>query len=221
MPIPVDYIHSLTYYIAAKQLTAFPSPNEWNNYAALANMDLYNYYQDEREKMLISVKSGEVLFVPQTLSTFVVNELPLSPSTQSPSVPLDYAYDIAMKTPINGVNSTIKKVDYNKLESYLNSTIDEPTPTNPIYVELPTNFQVYPLINNPTYLTYYRYPKTPVWGYTVVNGVPTYSVGSSTDFEWEETEVMRLTSRILKYMSVSIRDSELEQAAEQMTNTAS
>lgn len=221
MSINVNTVYQLCYSIAAKQQAAFPSPNDFNSYAQLANIDLFNYYNDEREKLLLSVKSGNQLFVPETLVSFVVNEFVMSPSTQTPSLPANYAYDIAYKTPINGINSTIKKVEYNKLETYLNSSIDQPTAANPIYVELPNNFEVYPLINLPTYLTYYRYPVTPNWNYTVVNGLATYTSSGSVDFEYELTELMRLVTRILKYMSVSIRDSELEQFADQMTNTAS
>lgn len=219
--IPVNQLHSLTYYIAAKQLTAFPSPDEWNQYAVLANMDLYNYYQDEREKMLLSVKSGSEIYVPEVLSTYVVNEYLMSPCTQTPSIPLNLAYSIAYKTPVNSINSTIKKVDYNKLETYLNSTIDAPTASNPIYVELSDNFMVYPLITNPTFLSYYRYPVAPMWNYTVVNGAPTYTSVGSVDFEWEQSEIWRLTTRILGYMGISIRDGELMQYSEQMKNEAS
>lgn len=219
--INVDYIHSLSYFIAAKQLTAFPSPDEWNSYAALSNIDLFNFYNDEREKLLLEIKSGEQIFAPETLSDFVVNEYPMSPSTMSPSLPNDYIYDIAFKTTIGGVNKTIKKVAYNKLESYLNSTIDLPTAINPIYVELANNMQLYPTLYTPTYLTYYRLPVTPVWGYTMVNNRPVYNPATSVNFEWQPTETTRLVSRILGYMGMSIRDSELEQYAQQMTQQAS
>jgi hypothetical protein len=215
--ISIDYIHQLTYNIAAKQLTAFPSPAGWNNYAQQANIDLFNYYNDEREKMLLKVKSGEALFAPPVLSTFVVNEYPMSPSVMAPSLPNNYAYDIAFKTPVNGINKTIQKVDYGKLESYLNSTIDQPTASNPIYVELSDSLVVYPTINYPTYLTYYRYPVTPIWNYTVVDGVPVYNSSGSVDFEFDQSEIVRITMRILNYMSISIRDQELEQYAQQMT----
>lgn len=219
--ISVDYIHQLTYNIAAKQLQSFPSPADWNNYAEQANIDLFNYYNDEREKMLLKVKSGEALFAPPVLSTFVVNEYPMSPSVMSPSLPDNYAYDIAFKTPVNGINKTILKVDYSKLESYLNSTIDPPTASTPIYVELSDSLVLYPTINYPTYLTYYRYPTTPIWNYTVVGGSPVYTSVGSVDFEWDQTEINRLAMRILISMGLSIRDDQLLQAVEQMTIQAS
>lgn len=224
--VPVDLVHSLTYYIAAKQLSAYPSPDEWNTYAGLANIDLYNFYNDEREKLLLQIKSGQQIFVPQPLSTFVVNELKLNPalssaSQQSASMPTDYCYDISIVTPIGGINNTVKKVDYEKLPGYLNSTIDLPTAATPIYVELSDRFNFYPTISNPIYLSYYRYPKTPVWNYSITNNVPTYNPTGSVDFDFEFTEYLRLSMRILAYMGISIRDDLLAQAAQQMTMGAS
>lgn len=219
--VSINYIYQLCYSIAAKQSAAFPSPADFNLYANLANIDLFDYYNDEREKQLLKVKNGEALFAPPILSTFVENEIPMPLSGNSASLPLNYIYDIAFKTPINGVNGTIKKVDYERLEGYLNSTIDKPTATNPIYVELSSDLLVYPTLTNPCYLTYYRYPVDVLWAYTMVNGRPSFDSVDSVDFEWEETEFVRLTSRILKSMGLSIRDTELYQAAEQMTQEAS
>ncbi len=216
MSININSVKELVYAIAAKQQQAFPSPQNFNQYAQLANIDLYNYYQDERQKMLLKVKAGQTLYAPQVLTTFVAETL-LSPSVQSPSLPADYVYDISMRT--NGFVN-VKKVDYDKVNTYVDSTIDEPTQANPIYVEYASAITTYPTLNTPTYLTYYKYPITPVWGYTL-SPRPTYDPNTSTNFDWRETEFLRLSARILKYMSISIRDQELEQQAQQLNLTAS
>lgn len=229
MPVSVDQVHQLSYYIAAKQLTAYPSPDEWNAYAGFGNLDLFNYYNDLREKQLLKVKSGESIFEPPILSNFIIPDYPMVsasvfgyPSYLSPSIPNDYAYDIAVKTPINGVNKTVTKIDHTKLETCLNSTIDAPTNVYPIYVEYANNFKVYPAtIPGPVSMDYYRYPETPIWNYTPVNGMPVYNPAGSVDFEWDLSEIYRLTTRILKYMSISMRDTEVEQIASEMINTAS
>lgn len=221
MAISINYIYQLCYSIAAKQSAAFPSPNDFNMYADMANIDLFNYYNDERQKLLLEVKSGQQIFAPELLADFVVNEYPMSPSVMSPSLPNDYVYDISFTRNINGVNKTITKVPYNKRPSYLVSTIDAPTLSDPIYIELANNMELYPTINTPTYLTYYRYPATPIWNYTLVNGRPQFTTNGSVDFEWQSTEITRLTMRILTSMGLSIRDTELTQAVEQMTQGAS
>ena len=230
MAVGIDQIHQLSYYIAAKQLTGYPSPAEWNSYAQLANIDLFNYYNDERDRLLLEVKSGQNLFVPEPLSNFIVQDYPMSstsvnsyPPYLSPSLPADYFFSLAVKfQALNGSYNDVNRVQYQKLQNTLQSTIDNPTTTYPIFVEYSNNINIYPY-NTPTpiVMTYIRYPVTPVWNYTIINGVPTYTSVGSVDFEFDSSETFRLLARILNYMGISIRDNELEQYAQQMTQIAS
>lgn len=220
--VNVNDAYTLSYYIAAKQSAAFPSPNEWNSYAALAQIDLYNYYNDEREKMLVAVKSGESLYIPPVLANFVVYNHTPSYSGNVITQPNDYQYDLELITsPSVGVQNYIKKVDYNKWTNYLNSTIDAPTINNPIFLELPDTFITAPPNLPNVSMTYLQQPIAPFWAYTLVNNRPVYNAGASTDFTFDETEIYRLVSRILKYMGISIRDGELAQAAMEMIQGAS
>jgi hypothetical protein len=114
-----------------------------------------------------------------------------------------------------------KKVDYDRVANYINSTIDPPTNTYPIFVELPNTFQVYPSTVTNCQLTYLGEPPTVIWNYSLVNGRPVYNPVGSVDFSWDATELFRITSRVLKYMGIAIRDSELAQAANEMVNTSS
>lgn len=216
--VGIDQAHQLSYYIAAKQNAAFPSPIEFNSYANLANIDLYNYYNDEREKLLVKVKSGEVIYAPPILANFVVSNHQMNFLGNSASLPNDYIDVISLnKTPASG---KINKVDLDELPDYMKSTIDAPTLSNPIYVELPDSFVTYPTLSV-AYLTYYQQPATVVWAYTLVNGRPVYDSVNSVDFSWDGTEIYRLVSRILTYMGLSIRDTELTQAAQQMVQGGS
>jgi len=216
--VGIDQVHQLSYYIAAKQSAAFPSPVEFNSYANLANIDLYNYYNDERDKMLFRVRNGETTYAPPILANFIVPGYNMIFNNGSASLPNDYIFDIALNSSPSG--GVIKRVDLDKYADYTKSTIDAPTNNNPIYVELSDSLQVTPRLGN-AYLTYYREPKQVLWAYTLVNNRPVYDPANSVQFEWDSTEIMRLTSRVLFYMGVSIRDGELEQAAQQMTQTAS
>lgn len=219
--VSINEVHNLTYFIAAKQLSGFPSPQEWNNFANLANIDLYNYYNDERRKQLVNVKQGENIYAPNVLSNFISNDIFLPTNANSASQPSDYIDAIAMNTSIGGLMSKVNRVNLDDLPDYLKSTIDPPTATEPIYVELATGFNIYPVLATPVYLTYYNQPVTVVWNYTMTSGRPVYEPNGSVDFQWQSTEVYRLTSRVLFYMGLSARDTELEKAAQEMTNTAS
>lgn len=218
----VDYAHSLSYFIAAKQQAAFPSPNEWNAYAQLAQIDLYNYYNDEREKMLLSVKSGETLYIPPVLANFVVYNYAPVYSGNVITQPNDYEYDLELtSSPSVGTQVYLKKVDYNKWTNYLNSTIDAPTINNPIFMELPDTLITAPANLQNVAMTYLKQPTPPKWAYTLVNNRPVYNAAASIDFGFDATEIYRLVSRILKFMGISIRDGELAQAAQGMIQEAS
>jgi len=215
--VSIDAVHTLVYSIAAKQIAAFPSPAEFNEYANLANIDLFNYYNDEREKLLVKVKQGEKIFVPPVLSTFVQYNVVLGQSGNVLTQPDDYLYDLQLTS---ASTTLYTKVDYDKVANYLNSTIDAPTTDNPIYVELPDTFEIYPTLTN-NHLTYLGQPPAVLWNYSLVNGRPVYNPTGTLDFGWQGTEIYRLSARILKYMSISIKDDELMQAAQQMEQGAS
>lgn len=220
MSVGIDLVHQLCYNIAAKQFASFPSPNDFNSYANFANIDLFNYYNDERERMLVSVKQGESLYIPPVLSDFVRFQVPLTQVDNMLTLPDDYIYDLELTTTVNGVTILYKKIDYNKVANYLNSTIDPPTTTTPVYVELPNALVMYPPQGS-NLLTYLKIPDDVAWGYSLVNDRPVYNPSLSIDFEWNQSEFLRLVSRILTYMGISIRDTELEQASKQMEVQAS
>lgn len=218
MSVNVNYIKELVYDLAAKQSQAFPSPADFNNYAQLANIDLFNFYNDERDKMLLKVRTGDTLFMPSVLDDFLVRQQPLTASSGAVTLPTDNVYNLAVTTTDD---ITIKKTDIERLSTYLNSTIDLPTATNPIYVQGGTIIQVYPTTVGFVKLSYLRQPATPVWAYTMVNNRPVYNSSGSVNFEWQSTEVLRLASRVLAYMGISIKDDMLAKQAQQMVLTAS
>ena len=102
----------------------------------------------------------------------------------------------------------------------MNSTIDTPTNTNPIFVELSDTFIAYPSTVSSCQLTYLSQPNTVVWNYSLVNGRPVYNPIGSVDYQWDSTEYFRISARVLKYMGIAIRDGELAQAANEMIQTS-
>lgn len=211
-------VYRLSYAVAAKQQTAFPSPADFNLYAQLANVDLYNYYNDEREKLLLKVKSGEQIYIPNTLNDFVVTaSVPVIGGNAG--FPANYEYWLSLTSP--SAQADILKVDYSKLGNYLNSTIDNPTYDFPIFVEYSDYFGIHPPDIPYIGLTYLQAPNTVIWAYDVVNGRPVYNSLNSVNFLWSDTELYRITSRVLFYMGLSIRDDILERTAQEMIQTAS
>jgi len=80
---------------------------------------------------------------------------------------------------------------------------DEIIPLSNIYLHDKRNVQV----------DYIRKPKTPNWGYVVVNDKPLYNSTTSTDFELHLSEESELVYRILAFAGIAIEKPQLTQIA--------
>jgi len=87
-----------------------------------------------------------------------------------------------------------------------------PSAKNPVCVVRSDGVYVYPIIIPQVDFTYIRYPITPVFVYVQAAGYIT--AGASTEYEWPVHLHMDLTSRILSFIGINIREQELQQYAE-------
>jgi hypothetical protein len=161
--VNIDELHQITFAISAKSRAAFPSPDEWNNFANYANIDLFNQYNDIRKAALLKNKEGHTLNMPSSLKVFVVNEAPITFTTGVGNIPTDQSTNLQLT--VNGY--PVKKVDYNRREAYLKSTIDAPTLIAPIYCETGTSLLIYPTTITNGLLTYLKTPTTVKWAYVL------------------------------------------------------
>jgi hypothetical protein len=125
----------------------------------------------------------------------------------------------------------VEKVSHSKIHNLLASNIAAPTVSYPVYtMDRPSStgtndtfIQLYPLVLNSAsqfgFVTaqYIRYPLDPVWTYSSLsNGDPVFNPNPAIgyrDFELSEAYEADLVLKILQYAGVSIRESEVVQAA--------
>ncbi len=94
------------------------------------------------------------------------------------------------------------------------NSIKEPTAKNPVCLIRSDGIYVYPTAIVQVDFAYIKYPLDPVFDYTVSSGY--ISEGTSpTEYEWQVHLHRDLTMMILSYMSINIREQQLEQYAEQ------
>lgn len=196
---------------------------DYNRYANLASMDLFNErigsVRDlyKLGKAMDKTTPGMNKEVDQAIRPFLVAGLSIPVTANKATLPSDCE---CIDSVMFG-NKAIKWVPYNKISSYLNSTIDIPTVDYPIFTELSTELLVYPSAMSPVLLTYYRTPATVVWNYTLVDNRPVYNATGTVNFEFFPTEKLQLIMRILNYIGITIRDSELLQYGITETNIVS
>lgn len=89
----------------------------------------------------------------------------------------------------------------------LDSVLRQPTSQYPICVFLADDtIQFYPEYIKLAYMSYIRYPKKPIWGYTIVGGIPVYDPNTSVDIELPEICADELAVTILDRLGITIRE---------------
>jgi hypothetical protein len=91
----------------------------------------------------------------------------------------------------------------------------KPSAKNPVCVIRNDGIFVYPIIIVQVDFTYIRFPVDPVFSYVQAQGYITADESGSTQYEWPEHLHMDLTSRILSFIGINIREQQLQQYAEQ------
>lgn len=219
--ININEVYEIVQNMAQKAQHGSISVSEFNKYANMASMDLFNekigpvrdYYQLGKAMAKTSPSMNKV--VDQSLRPFLVYDLPVLVTAGLANIPTDCEF-------IDNImfdNVDLKWIPKSKIGSYLNSTIDNPTEEYPVYIDSKDGIQVYPNTIELVDLTYYKTPVTVEWKYTLVANKPVFTSTGSVNFEWYPTQKLQLVTRILGYIGISIRDTELTQYAEQQENT--
>jgi hypothetical protein len=125
----------------------------------------------------------------------------------------------------------IRFVSQDSLYSYYNSKID-PIETNPIYLIKDGNFQFYPITLESPKLSYISKPPEIVWAYiTDENGRPIFApygqgqppiqtpVGGSVNPVWADVDLLEIITRALKLIGLNLQAGQIEQYANQVTQT--
>jgi hypothetical protein len=105
-----------------------------------------------------------------------------------------------------------------ELNSAINSSLNPPSVTYPIYTKIGLSYRVYPTVASgySLELFYIRTPKAPKWSYLLVQGNPVYNASASDKQDFELSEVMfpLLVAKIMGYCGVSIREQDVAAIAD-------
>jgi len=120
----------------------------------------------------------------------------------------------------------VEEIQLNELNKYGNSPLGGWTKARPVYTrysymgggETALNLKVYP---NPSSdntvdqvkISFTVKPKSPNWGYVVINDKPLYNANTSTHFELHASEESELVYRILAFAGIAIEKPQLTQMA--------
>lgn len=219
--------------LANKDQRGFITPTTFNRFAQVAQLNIFNrLFVDARKDKVARLRNiegarplGSKKQVKEDLSFFSKEQV-LSQVDGVFAKPDDLARVTSLRT--NGKfmfgQSTSTNIDIvydeEKLYYILNSSLSVPTDSRPIAV-LGEDIEVFPTTIKKIKLRYYKYPEginpttgartaaTPRFGYTVTNGIESYSATNSVDFELPDHYEAELVAEIAKLVGVNLRDADV------------
>ena len=229
----INDVRNTVLAILNKNNYGYISPSDFNLYAMQAQMEVFEEYFSEYNKVinLENIRQSGTSYanasktIEEAMETFSTTSTltQVAPATNRfylPSVTttgFDYfmivkvlCYDASISPRV--FKGEAEKLTHSKITMLNTSNLTAPTEQYPAYVQEGSILTVYPsTINlaNEVEANYFRYPKAPKWTYiTLSNGEPVFdqSQPDYQDFEVPLEDEYKLVSKILQYAGMSIRE---------------
>lgn len=222
--LDINSIYNFVGLILNKQQAGFPTPENFNEAIAIANLDFYKQKLGLPESFRIGLPYSPQEWQVSQIITDAVKQFFSLPTGINKDIdgtfhyPDDYvryssitiAYDINSpdcKTPPISEERFVEVVPDGEWVIRLSNTIIPPTLKYPICNFYSQGIKVAPKTVSRIYLSYLRKPVQPVRGYTLsANDTNEYDPATSTQLEWDEIYYNDIATLVLKYYGVSIRD---------------
>lgn len=223
--------------IANKDQRGFITPAIFNEFASIAQMNVFNRLFDDMNLSVRMRRAGtdaqrqfaKAKKVQEDLSTFSKKST-LNLAQGVANKPSDFARVISITTPAKltfGQQQQVQvQVVYNTehIDRILNSDLSRPTTLAPVAL-IGNQIEVFPNVNTnltSIVLRYYKLPQgivpttgakttsAPAFGYTsAIPGVELFSAANSVDFELPEHYFTELVVEILGLVGINLRDSDV------------
>jgi len=231
----VNRVYSALKDLVNKDQRGFVTPAVFNNFAQVAQMNLFNKMFTDgvlnkrlRQSQIDAGRDKSRVKQTNEDLAYFSKRGTISLTTGVGAKPTDLARVISIFT----TDATAKNLeliyDEEKLEYILRSTLSAPTTTYPIAM-VSDSIYVYPTSITSVYMRYYKIPQglvpstgarttsSPRFGYTVVAGKEVYDATNSTDFELPEHYFAELIIEVAKLIGVNLRDTDVYSYAKQET----
>lgn len=225
----INSVRNTVLSILNKNNYGYISPSDFNLFAKQAQTEIYEEYFSNYNKT-INMENARMAGteyadlegqISETLESFLRNDnlVQVAPGTNqyylpSPTTTGYNYYMISKLTYFNGTTrlGDAEKIANSRIYMLLDSMLTAPTIKYPAYVIEGDILTIYPdIINGPSSLkcSYFRLPKDPKWTYiNLSNGEPSFdpSQPDYQDFELPAEDEYKLTTKILEYAGISIRE---------------
>ena len=227
----INSVRNTVLAVCNKNNYGYISPSDFNLFAKQAQMDMFEDYFYQYNYQINKVNAhttgssyanlAENLL--EVIDSFSVYEALVNSGTNQytlPAIIIGNTGDFYYINRLQFKNLDIEKVSESKLLNLTNSLLTAPTEEWPAYIVRGNTATIYPDTiagAGVVFCQYIRYPLDPKWGYqTLLNGEPMFDQGLSIDFELPLSDEPMLTTKILRYAGISIREAEVVNAMNTM-----
>lgn len=230
--ISINRCRNTVLYLLEKNNRGFITPMAFDSFCNLAQMDLfenlfyqYNKWIINQTKHLTNTEYGDIpKNIQEQIDAFSEYSIPANFTYDETNDVWSYlGTDLYRTSGLSLLNAQSKKTDIEEvlkggeLNNLINSKINAPTTTYPIYVKIGKGFRVYPKAPSgySVELLYIRTPKAPKWSYTTVLGNPVYNASATDkqDIELDESMFAPFIMKVMGYCGVSIKEQDITAAA--------
>ena len=227
----INSVRNTVLSILNKNNYGYISPSDFNLFAKQAQTEIFEEYFSSYNKT-INMENARMAGteyadiegqIAETLESFLRNDtlVQVSPTTNQYYLPslttTGYNYYMVSKLTCFDPTGTTRLGDAEKIANariymLLDSMLTAPTTKYPAYIIEGDKLTIYPdIINGVSSLkcSYFRLPKDPKWTYVnLSNGEPAFdpSQPDYQDFELPTEDEYKLTTKILEYAGMSIRE---------------
>lgn len=182
------------------------TPSQFNIAAHRAQMVIF---EKDRQTFLKTGESSDYL------NWFLVNTI-INPNylTGFAPYPSNFQHTCAVRSYYNGQEQKVDLVTNNAFGEIQQSQLMPATLDFPKYTEFAGKYRFLPRNIGIVMLDYWREPRKPVWGYTIVNNVAVYNAAASVDFEWSQFAVEMVAEAYVSIIAQNLKDQQLAQFAE-------
>lgn len=222
----IGEIDNIVGFIVNRSQTGNASPQRRNWAYNLANLYLFKRYLGIPEEWQVGMPLSKIMYsessyVENALKNFKVTKFLTIDDNGQSVIPSDYIKEdiiTYITQDENGKKSytPVKILNSSEQQEALNSYVVPPTFDNPTCTFYGTYIQFYPEALATARMVYLRLPKTPVYGYTVVNGRPVYDPSTSVQLEFPDNLHNDFIMLACQYLGVNMERNELIQYTEQI-----
>lgn len=200
--ILIGDVYQLVCDLLSKNNGVYISPQEFTRYANVANYQMFDDYCGI--KTTPRVTYGKNRLVDERLNPFR-RRASLTFASGVATKPTNLKHITAVYT-ADAIPIAVKPTDEDRYANLFSDPLASPNAQDKYYIETETSLRLLGETSLSAWIEYLERPVAVVYGTIEVNGRPVYNPSTSVHFQWDVSETIEITNRILLQAGLSMKD---------------